>query len=177
MWFNPAALLDGSGDTVVLAERLVDDETNFALMLVGGNYNPVVNAIVDGMLVLKVEAPSPGASYAWTEAQSFDQSTLIHLAVLIDEDWPSSNRIFIQGVDSTASTNGEFGSKGFGMNAPLRLGGRDADPGQLSDPGFYTGVLDEVRLRASIPTAEAIALEVLSGQDLLLNYRTSEVLP
>jgi hypothetical protein len=177
-WIRPDADIDLTlDDTQILFDRFIDDETNVTLMFVGDDYSPTTGVNPsDGGLMLKIEHPAPGASYVWTSFLDLPAGTLHHIAVTIDGDQPTNNRIYVDGVDETDDNNEHPGPTPFGVPADLRLCGLQTDPGQLSGNAPFLGVIDEVRLRGGMASPAAILLEAQADASLL-TFHPSEVVP
>ncbi|MCH7701288.1 MAG: DUF3466 family protein [Planctomycetes bacterium] len=159
-WFKLDSNFTSSSTTSqIIVEKYDSDEANLVIALVGtdyGNANPS-----DGSLVFKIEneVGGEGYRYQWTTTTSWTAGTWYHFACTVDSSNAANNNIYIDAVDDTNGTGiGGSGTDVIAMsfNAPLRIGGRDADTAELATTVYFNGVLDDVRLYNRILTAAEI---------------------
>ncbi|MHA2202688.1 MAG: DUF2341 domain-containing protein, partial [Candidatus Hodarchaeales archaeon] len=142
-WFKlNSAHSSSSSTSLLLLEKFTSNDQDMAIILTGTDYSQGE----DGSLVFKIE--NGDISYKWTETRTWLADTWYYFACILDSDDLANNKIYINGLDDTDSTDWSNGnSANLGWNADWNIGGGNVDTGQLGNGEvWFDGIIDEVRV-------------------------------
>ncbi|MFX1251417.1 MAG: DUF2341 domain-containing protein [Promethearchaeota archaeon] len=149
-----------SPTSLLIMEKYLDNYTNTHIVLVGTDYEGTNEQVPEGVLVFKVENNND-KYYKWTQQTTWMTDTWYYFACTLDASNPKNNKIYINGVDDTSSSDIDHAENlNLAYNADWGIGGGLIDDGNLPvGEAWFDGVLDEMRVTTTIRTAAWIATE------------------
>lgn len=142
-WFRLNSPFDDtSASSQVVLEKYSSTTANLHVVLVGQDYTE--SAPSDGSLVFKIEGFSGAYRYSWTNQTSWEAGRWYHFAVTMDATTPANTRVYIDGVDDTASTSGTTAYNDMNYAADFNIGGRTAE--ELSGDRYLDGQMNDFRI-------------------------------
>ncbi|MHA2100680.1 MAG: LamG-like jellyroll fold domain-containing protein, partial [Candidatus Kariarchaeaceae archaeon] len=143
----------------LILENYLDGQHNLHLGLVGLDYNK--NDVLNGSLVFKVE--NGGIfTYKWTNRTVWQTDTWFHFALIHNSSNPSSNKIYVNGIDDTSNSDDSCSpcSISLDFSGEWGFGGGNADGQFPGNIGWFNGSLDEIRISRKISDLEKVIDEI-----------------
>ncbi|MFW9903504.1 MAG: DUF2341 domain-containing protein [Candidatus Thorarchaeota archaeon] len=150
-----------SSTSQLLFEKFTSNDLDMVIILAGTDYAQGEN----GTLVFKIE--NGDVRYKWTDTNTWTPNDWYYVTCLLDTNNLANNKIYINGLDDTRSTDWSSGnSTNLGWNSDWNIGGGNVDTGQLGDgQAWFNGTIDEVRISGVLRSTGWISTEYSNQYD------------
>ncbi len=162
-WFKLDTTFDSTSPTSqVLVTKFLTGNNDMHIALVGLDYTGG-GVIRRGAMVFKLENDDfVSRYYLYSARTTWSANTWYHFACVMDASTPANHKIYINGLDNTFSSSGSGTFNNITYSGDWGIGGGLVDNQFTTNPAYFNGTLDEVR----------IADTVLPASYLLTQYRS-----
>ena len=134
-----------STNSQVLMSKYQDASNNAYIALIGTD--KVTSGVNNGSLTFKVEQ-SGLSSYAYTNRNNWTANSWYQYVIVYDSNSPSTNKIYINGIDNTATSHlGTCTSCSMSFSSSWTIGGGMVE----GTTSYLNGSMDELRFSTTIP--------------------------
>jgi hypothetical protein len=161
-WFKlNSPISDVSGTTQVILTKAIDSDTDMHVLITGSDWTN--GNVPKGRLVFKTEG-NGGARYVWSSTTSWSAGTWYFFACIMNVNDQTQNKVFVNGVQEFGGNTGSS-TGNLAFDAPWKIGGGFVEY-LPSQQGWFSGVIDEVRVSTTMKTSQWIQTEWLMYQSM-----------